>query len=192
MQNFLFADEFLKRRCHFKKSKRALKYCTSKAKLLNRFFKNKLSSSEQLAALVFGVPRYTQLNTVFWRCPGGVAQWTSHLPQEQKTRVQIPPGYKVFGKKHSNAVAYNWLNMHALFLWWGYCSKNMICIHTYLSLPIFTCIHMYVNIGGLFTTSVPRGRIIFLLYFSLPFFITGKITDIEILVFTRDIIIVTF
>jgi hypothetical protein len=23
--------------------------------------------------------------------PGGVAQWTSHPPQEQKTRVRIPP-----------------------------------------------------------------------------------------------------
>jgi hypothetical protein len=28
--------------------------------------------------------------------PGGVAQWTSHPPKEQKTRVRIPPGYKVF------------------------------------------------------------------------------------------------
>jgi hypothetical protein len=27
---------------------------------------------------------------------GGVAQWTSHPPQDPKTRVQIPPGYKVF------------------------------------------------------------------------------------------------
>jgi hypothetical protein len=26
------------------------------------------------------------------------AQWTSHPTQEQKTRVQIPPGYKVFRK----------------------------------------------------------------------------------------------
>jgi hypothetical protein len=25
-----------------------------------------------------------------------VAQWTSHPPQELKTRVRIPPGYKVF------------------------------------------------------------------------------------------------
>jgi hypothetical protein len=25
-----------------------------------------------------------------------VAQWTFRLPQEQKTRVRIPPGYKVF------------------------------------------------------------------------------------------------
>jgi hypothetical protein len=29
-------------------------------------------------------------------CPGGAAQWTSHPTQEQKTRVRIPPGYKVF------------------------------------------------------------------------------------------------
>jgi hypothetical protein len=28
--------------------------------------------------------------------PGGVAQWTSHPPLEHKTRVRIPPGYKVF------------------------------------------------------------------------------------------------
>jgi hypothetical protein len=27
--------------------------------------------------------------------PGGVAQWASHPPQKQKTRVRIPPGYKV-------------------------------------------------------------------------------------------------
>jgi hypothetical protein len=46
--------------------------------------------------------------------PGGVAQWTSHPPQEQKTRVRIPPGYKVFREKHSNAVVCNWLNMHCL------------------------------------------------------------------------------
>jgi hypothetical protein len=25
-----------------------------------------------------------------------VTQWTSHPPQEPKTRVRIPPGYKVF------------------------------------------------------------------------------------------------
>jgi hypothetical protein len=30
--------------------------------------------------------------------PGGVAQWTSHPPQEKKTRVQIHPGHKVLGK----------------------------------------------------------------------------------------------
>jgi hypothetical protein len=29
---------------------------------------------------------------------GGVAQWTSHPPQEQKTRVPIPPGCKDFGQ----------------------------------------------------------------------------------------------
>jgi hypothetical protein len=27
---------------------------------------------------------------------GGVAQWASHPPQEQKTRVRVPPGCKVF------------------------------------------------------------------------------------------------
>jgi hypothetical protein len=32
------------------------------------------------------------------RCPGGVAQWTSHPPQLQQTRVRIPPGYKVLRK----------------------------------------------------------------------------------------------
>jgi hypothetical protein len=26
--------------------------------------------------------------------PGGVAQWTSHLPQQQKTWVRIKTGYK--------------------------------------------------------------------------------------------------
>jgi hypothetical protein len=32
-------------------------------------------------------------------CPdGGVAQWTSHQPQRQQTRVRIPLGYKVFRK----------------------------------------------------------------------------------------------
>jgi hypothetical protein len=28
--------------------------------------------------------------------PGGVAQWTSHPTQRQKTRVRIPPWYKTF------------------------------------------------------------------------------------------------
>jgi hypothetical protein len=32
----------------------------------------------------------------FNKSPGGVAQWISHPPQVQKTRVRIPPGYKVF------------------------------------------------------------------------------------------------
>jgi hypothetical protein len=29
-------------------------------------------------------------------CGGGVAQWTSHPHQKQKTRVRIPPGYEDF------------------------------------------------------------------------------------------------
>jgi hypothetical protein len=29
---------------------------------------------------------------------GFLAQWTSHQPREQKTRVQTLPGYKVLGK----------------------------------------------------------------------------------------------
>jgi hypothetical protein len=29
----------------------------------------------------------------------GVAQWTSHPPKEQKTRVRIPPGNNVFSGK---------------------------------------------------------------------------------------------
>jgi hypothetical protein len=28
-------------------------------------------------------------------CSGGVAQWTPHLPREQKARVRIPPGCKL-------------------------------------------------------------------------------------------------
>jgi hypothetical protein len=28
--------------------------------------------------------------------PRGMGQWTSHPPQEQMTRVRIPPGHKVF------------------------------------------------------------------------------------------------
>jgi hypothetical protein len=36
--------------------------------------------------------------------------WTSQPPQERKTLVQIPPGYKAF----SNAVVYIWLSMHWL------------------------------------------------------------------------------
>jgi hypothetical protein len=37
--------------------------------------------------------------------PGGEAHWISHLPQEQKTLVRIPPGYKVFRENIcSNAV----------------------------------------------------------------------------------------
>jgi hypothetical protein len=46
--------------------------------------------------------------------PGGVAQLTSHPPEEQKTWVRIPPGYKVFLGSHSNAVVYNRLYMHCL------------------------------------------------------------------------------
>jgi hypothetical protein len=46
---------------------------------------------------------------------GGVAQWTSHLLQKQKTRVRIPPG---FLGKHSNAVVYYWINLQCL------CVKN--------------------------------------------------------------------
>jgi hypothetical protein len=33
---------------------------------------------------------------IIYYCPCGVAQWTSHPPQGQKTRVRIPPGCKVF------------------------------------------------------------------------------------------------
>jgi hypothetical protein len=32
------------------------------------------------------------------RGPGGVAQWASPLPREQKTWVRISPGYNVLGK----------------------------------------------------------------------------------------------
>jgi hypothetical protein len=32
-------------------------------------------------------------------CHGGVAQWTSHPPQKQTTRVRIPPGYSVKHKR---------------------------------------------------------------------------------------------
>jgi hypothetical protein len=38
-----------------------------------------------LALLVF------RMKTV--KSPGGVAQWTSHPPQEQNPRVRIPPGH---------------------------------------------------------------------------------------------------
>jgi hypothetical protein len=38
-------------------------------------------------------------------CPGGgAAQWSSHLPVEQKTRVRIPPGCEVFKRKLSKDV----------------------------------------------------------------------------------------
>jgi hypothetical protein len=33
----------------------------------------------------------------FFARSGGVAQWTSHSPQEQTTRVRIPPEHKVLG-----------------------------------------------------------------------------------------------
>jgi hypothetical protein len=42
---------------------------------------------------------------------GGMAQSTSHSPKEKKTRVRIPPGYKVL-ESHSNTVVYNRLKMH--------------------------------------------------------------------------------
>jgi hypothetical protein len=34
---------------------------------------------------------------------GGVAQWTTHPPQEKKARVRIPPGEKVFRETCSAA-----------------------------------------------------------------------------------------
>jgi hypothetical protein len=41
--------------------------------------------------------RKVSAQTPFKKLPsGGVAQWTSHLPQEQKTKDRIPPGFKVF------------------------------------------------------------------------------------------------
>jgi hypothetical protein len=47
--------------------------------------------------------------------PGGVAQSTMHSPQEQKSRVRIPPGYKIFWKLCRNAIVNNHrLNMHCL------------------------------------------------------------------------------
>jgi hypothetical protein len=50
---------------------------------------------------------------VIWKkC--GVAQWTSYLPEEHKTRVRIPPEYEVFKEKHGNAVVCNRLNMNSL------------------------------------------------------------------------------
>jgi hypothetical protein len=47
--------------------------------------------------------RKTLLGKQFGLCPGGMAQWSPHLPEEQKIRVQIPPGCKVF---RENAVVY--------------------------------------------------------------------------------------
>jgi hypothetical protein len=45
--------------------------------------------------------------------PGFVAQWTSHPSQEQRTRVQFPPGHKVFITTR-NADLYNGLNMYCV------------------------------------------------------------------------------
>jgi hypothetical protein len=36
----------------------------------------------------------------------GGTQWSSHPPQDQKTRVRFQPGYS-FWRKHSKAVVYN-------------------------------------------------------------------------------------
>jgi hypothetical protein len=44
-------------------------------------------------------------------------QRTLHPPQEQKTRARVPPGNKVFRKKHSNTVVYNLLNRHCLHVY---------------------------------------------------------------------------
>jgi hypothetical protein len=38
----------------------------------------------------------SKVNNHMYIGPGGVAQSTSHSPQEQKTGVQISPGCKVF------------------------------------------------------------------------------------------------
>jgi hypothetical protein len=53
-----------------------------------------------------------RLKTIFNQKEVGVAQSTSHSPQEQKTRVRIQPGYKVFLGSQSNAVVYNRLGLH--------------------------------------------------------------------------------
>jgi hypothetical protein len=47
--------------------------------------------------------------------PCGVAQWTSHPPQEQKTKVRIPPGLKFFQGKHIIAVVSIDLMLFCLF-----------------------------------------------------------------------------
>jgi hypothetical protein len=46
--------------------------------------------------------------------PGGVAQVTSHPPQEQKTQVRIPPGYKGF--RENIAMLLCILNMQCLYV----------------------------------------------------------------------------
>jgi hypothetical protein len=40
----------------------------------------------------------TRKDAVLDICDGEVAKWLSHLPEEQKIRVRIPPGCKVFRK----------------------------------------------------------------------------------------------
>jgi hypothetical protein len=37
-------------------------------------------------------------------CPGCVAQWSLHLPEEQMIGVRIPPGRNGFKVKHNRAV----------------------------------------------------------------------------------------
>jgi hypothetical protein len=46
-----------------------------------------------------------------------VAQWTTHPPHEQKTRVLVPPGCKIFRYDMAMLLCtYSWLNMYSLFV----------------------------------------------------------------------------
>jgi hypothetical protein len=50
--------------------------------------------------------------------PGGMAPWMSHPPQEQKTRVRIPPGYKDIRKNTSVLLCMIYLICIACVLIW--------------------------------------------------------------------------
>jgi hypothetical protein len=49
---------------------------------------------------------------ILFQWHGGVAQRTSHPPQDLTSRVRIPQGF-LWGN-HSYAVVYNWLRLHCL------------------------------------------------------------------------------
>jgi hypothetical protein len=84
--------------------------------------------STYLSAFSFYLPLHVYVEQNGFNCLGGVAQGTFHLPQEQKTRVQIPPGCKGLGKNIIMLTTIKNKQNVAMQL----CVIDLICIHCVL------------------------------------------------------------